>query len=263
MSRWKGIDEFLAVAAAQSFTAAARTLGMSPTHVSRAIINLEQRLQAQLFHRTTRTVRLTDTGRVLLEHFGRIAEETDVAIAAIGEQGEPQGELRMTCSTAMGESFVAPLAWRFAMRHTKLSVSVELTNRVVDLVAEGFDLAGRTGRGSDPRPLATRVASRTLYTCAAPRYLATAGYPRTVEDLAMHECIVGTSTTWHFSVDGAHRTFSPKGRFRCNSGHAVMEACLAGAGICQLPEFYVVPFLRQGGLQLLLDDSRPEEEPIL
>lgn len=262
MSKWRGIDEFLAVANAQSFTAAARALGMSPTHVSRAIIALEQRLQVQLFHRTTRIVRLTDTGRAFLERCEHIAEETDTAIALVGEQGEPQGELRMTCSTAMGESYVASIARRFTMRHPRLSVSIELTNRVVDLVAEGFDLAVRTGKISDTRLIGVQVASRKLYTCAAPTYLARAGRPATVEDLAAHECIVGTSTTWRFNVKGQDREFRPKGRFHCNSGHAVMEACIAGLGVCQLPDFYVLRHLRDGSIDLLLDDARPDEEPI-
>lgn len=262
MSKWEGIDAFLAVASANSFVGAARALGMSATHVSRSIMALEQRLQTQLFYRTTRTVRLTDTGRVFLEHCERIAQETDEAIALIGDQGEPQGELRVTCSTAMGERFVAPLIRRFAMRHPKLSVSVELTNRVVDLIGEGFDLAVRTGTVADPRLIATRVASRTLYTCAAPDYLARAGRPRRIEDLAGHECIAGTSGTWHFTVDGEAVEHRPKGRFRCNSGYAVMEACIAGLGICQLPDFYILPYLGHGMVALLLEDARADEEPI-
>lgn len=262
MSKWDGVDEFLAVAAAQSFTKGARALGMSPTHVSRSIMALEQRLQVQLFNRTTRTVRLTDTGRVFLEHCERIAQETDEAIALVGEKGEPQGELRVTCSTAMGERFVAPLIRRFAMRHPKLSVSIELTNRVVDLIAEGFDLAVRTGRVADPRLIGTQVASRKLYTCAAPSYLARAGRPAAVGDLARHECIVGTSTTWHFNLAGEMLEHRPSGRFKCNSGHAVIEACIAGMGVCQLPDFYILPYLRHGMVELLLDEARPDEQPI-
>ncbi|MEP7222958.1 MAG: LysR substrate-binding domain-containing protein [Novosphingobium sp.] len=262
MSKWQGIDEFLAVAAASSFTRGAGVIGMSPTHVSRAIQTLEHRLQAQLFHRTTRTVRLTDAGRVFLDHCRRIAQETDEAIALIGERGEPQGELRVTCSTAMGERFIAPLIRRFAMQHPGLSVSIELTNRVVDLLVEGFDLAIRTGRAVDPSLIGMRVASRRLHTCAAPSYLARAGRPDSVSALAGHECIVGSSQTWHFQEHGESIEHKPAGRFRCNSGHAVMEACVAGLGICQLPDFYVTPWLRHGMVELLLEDARPEEQPI-
>ncbi|MFZ2994765.1 LysR family transcriptional regulator [Sphingobium sp.] len=262
MSHWDGIDEFIAVATTGSFTRAAKAIGMSPTHVSRSIIALEQRVQAQLFHRTTRTVRLTDTGRVFFERCERIAQERDEAIALIGEKGEPQGELRVTCSTAMGERFVAPIIRRFAMPHPKLNVTIDLSNRVVDLVAEGYDLGIRTGIVVDPRLIAARVASRTLYTCAAPSYLAQAGTPQMVADLARHECIGGTSGSWHFSEGGVEQTYHPKGRFRCNSGQAVVEACIAGLGICQLPDFYILPYLKHGMLVRILTDVQPDDEPI-
>lgn len=262
MARWDGIDEFVAVANAGSFTRGAKRIAMSPTHVSRAIMALEQRIGAQLFHRTTRTVRLTDTGRAFLDRCERIVQERDEAFAFVSEKGEPQGELRVTCSTAMGERFVAPILRRFAMQYPRLSLNIELTNRVIDLMAEDFDLAIRTGRASDPRLIAVRVASRTLHTCAAPAYLSRKGRPRQVEDLALHDCITGTATTWHFERDGQAQRYRPAGRFRCNSGHAVIEACIAGAGICQLPDFYILPFLKHGMVELVLEDARSADEPI-
>jgi len=262
MSNWDGIDEFIAVATACSFTRAAKAIGMSPTHVSRSIMALEQRVQAQLFHRTTRTVRLTDTGRVFFERCERIAQERDEAIALIGEQGEPQGDLRVTCSTAMGERFVAPVIRRFAMPHPKLNVTIDLSNRIVDLVAEGYDLGIRTGTVADPRLIAVQVSSRRLYTCAAPDYLARTGTPRSVADLAGHQCIVGTSGIWHFADAGGEQLYHPTGRFRCNSVQAVIEACMSGLGICQLPDFYILPYLKSGAVSLVLDDAQPEDEPI-
>lgn len=262
MSSWNGIDEFIAVATTSSFTRAAKVVGMSPTHVSRSILALEQRIQAQLFHRTTRTVRLTDTGRVFFERCARIAQERDEAIALIGEQGAPQGELRVTCSTAMGERFVAPIIRRFAMPHPKLNVRIDLSNRVVDLVGEGYDLGIRTGTVADPRLIAVRVASRTFYTCAAPDYLTRAGTPHSVADLANHECIAGTSGTWHFRDGGDEQLFTPQGRFRCNSGQAVIEACISGLGICQLPDFYISPYLKHGMVVRILEDVQPDDEPI-
>lgn len=262
MSQWAGIDEFVAVAMACSFKQGARALGMSPTFVSRAIMQLEQRIQTQLFHRTTRTVRLTDSGRIFFEQCQRIAQERDEAIAQISEKGEPQGELRVTCATAMGERFVAPLIRRFAMRYPKLSVTIDLSNHLVDLIGEGYDLAIRTRHVADHRLIATRVASRSLHTCAAPDYLSRHGRPRTVADLRDHECLVGTSTAWHFQVGTERVDHKPVGRFRCNSGHAVMEACIAGLGICQLPDFYIASALQHGMVELLLEDVQPEDEPI-
>ncbi|MBA4091068.1 MAG: LysR family transcriptional regulator [Sphingobium sp.] len=262
MSSWDGIDEFVAVAKANSFKRAAKAIGMSPTHVSRSVMLLEQRVQAQLFHRTTRTVQLTDTGRIFFERCEQIEQERDEAIALIGEQGEPQGDLRVTCSTAMGERFVAPIIRRFAMPHPNLNVSIDLSNRIVDLVAEGYDLAIRTGHVADHRLIARRVASRTLVTCAAPSYIAKSGSPQKIADLTRHECIVGTSSTWHFNLGGKEVQHHPKGRFRCNSGQAVIEACISGLGICQLPDFYILPHLKQGMVQQVLEDFQPEDEPI-
>ncbi|MFC3444129.1 LysR family transcriptional regulator [Sphingobium rhizovicinum] len=262
MRRWEGIDEFVAVAAAGSFKAGAEALGVSTTHMSRAIAALESRVQAPLFHRTTRTVRLTDTGRLFFDHCSRIVAERDEAIAMISEGGEPQGDIRITCSTAMGERFIAPIVQLYAMQHAKLRVTIDLTNRIVDLVGEGYDLAIRTGQLAESRLIGTRIASRRLYSCASPDYLAKHGVPIKPADLADHECLAGTTPLWRFRRGGRDETIRPKGRWRCNSGSAVTEAALAGMGICQLPEFYVLPHLASGALQEVLADFRPDEEPI-
>lgn len=262
MSKWDGIDEFVAVATTASFTKAAKAIGMSSSHVSRAISQLEERVQTVLFNRTTRTVSLTESGRVFFEHCERIALERDEAIALIAEQGEPQGELRVSCSAAMGERFVAPILRRLTTQHSKLTVSIDLTNRLVDMIGEGYDFAVRTGDVADGRLLNTLIASRRFYTCASPAYLARAGVPGKVGDLRDHDCIAGTSTMWHYEVDGREVLHRPQGRFRCNSGQAVIDACIGGSGICQLPEFYVLPALQHGMVVLLLEDFRPREEPI-
>ena len=206
--------------------------------------------------------RATDTGQVFFERCERIVQERDEAIALICEQGEPQGQLRVTCSTTMGERFVAPIIRRLAMCHPKLNVTIDLSNRIVDLIGEGYDLAVRTGHVSDPRLIALQVASRTLYTCAAPGYLARAGRPSLIADLADHECITGTSTDWHFSIGEDEILYRPKGRFRCNSGHAVIEACISGLGICQLPDFYILPHLKHRTVELILEEFQPDDEPI-
>lgn len=223
---------------------------------------LERRVQAQLFHRTTRKVSLTDTGRIFLERCERIAQERDEAVAMIGEEGVPQGELKVTCSTAMGERFVAPIIRRFAMHHPKLNVTIDLTNRVVDPVSEGYDLAIRTGKPTDSRLITIEVASRTLYTCAAPSYLARHGMPRSIEELGGHEHIIGTNPLWRFAEAGQEILHRPTGRFRCNSGQAVIDACISGLGICQLPDFYILPYLRHGMVEIILEDFRAKDEPI-
>jgi len=260
--KWDGIDEFVAVAMAGSFIGGAENLGVSTSQVSRAIARLEERLDTQLFYRTTRKVALTDTGRGLVERCRELTRQRDEALDLVAGSGEPQGELRLTCSTALGARFVAPIVARMARQYPKLSVNLELSNRIVDLVAEGFDLAIRTGNLNDSRLIATRIASRRLYLCASPDYLERAGRPRAVEELIHFECLMGAASTWQFEIDGVSRPLRPNGRWRCNNGDAVLEAATLGMGICQLPEFYVLPRLADGSLEPLLDAYRPKDEPI-
>ncbi len=262
MQRWDGIDEFVAVATMGSFAAGAQHLNASTSQVSRAIARLESHIKAQLFFRTTRKVTLTDTGRDLVERCRHLIQQRDEALDLVSGGDEPQGELRLTCSTAIGTRFVAPIVGRMARQFPKLSINLELSNRVIDLVAEGFDLAIRTGHLPDSRLIATRVALRRFYLCASPDYLEREGRPDILEDLATHECLIGNSTTWHFHFQGEDRLFRPIGRWRCNSGDAVLEAALAGSGICQLPEFYVLDHVAAGRLEILLDHLRPDDEPI-
>ncbi|OCC23754.1 LysR family transcriptional regulator [Croceicoccus estronivorus] len=259
MSAWDGIEEFVIVSQAGSFTAAAEKFGASVTHMSRAIARLEARLQVQLLHRTTRSLRLTDTGRLFFDHCSRIVEEREEAIAAISVQGEPRGHLRLTCSYALGEKFVAPLVRDFALAYPALSVTVDLDNDVVDIIRGGYDLAIRTGHLEDSRLIGTRIALRALITAAAPAYLHRRGKPADLADLRAHDCLLGSSGQWQFA-DGVK--FRPKGRWQCNSGSAVLDAAIAGMGICQLPAFYLGRQLEKGTLETVLDDLKPADEPI-
>ncbi|AIT79555.1 LysR family transcriptional regulator [Novosphingobium pentaromativorans] len=259
LANWDGIEEFAMVARLGSFTAAAQAYGASVTHMSRSLARLESRLQAQLLHRTTRSLRLTETGQIFLETCKRLIEERDEAIAAIASQGEPSGHLRITCSYALGEKFVAPIVRELSTAYPSLTVTLDLDNAVVDLIADGYDLAIRTGQLNDSRLVATRVASRALITLASPAYLVRRGRPSDIEDLRRHECLVGSSAQWQFKGNG---TFRPQGRWRCNSGNALIEAALADMGICQVPRFYLGNHLSEGRLEPVLPDLNPEEEPI-
>lgn len=256
---WDGVDEFVAVARAASFTAGARSFGASVTHMSRTVARLEGRLGAQLFNRTTRSVYLTETGRIFFDRCQRLVDEREDAIAGIASQGAPSGNLRVTCSYALGEQFIAPLIREFALQHPALSVELDLDNGIVDIVSRDYDLAVRTGHLEDSRLIATRVAQRELVTVASRHYLSSRGEPYNVADLVSHDCLVGSSQKWHFRRG---QTYRPRGRWRCNSGSTVVEACLAGMGICQLPAFYVYKHLSDGRLQELLREEKPEDEPI-
>lgn len=261
-NRWDGIDEVVAVADTGTFVAAAKRLGTSTSHVSRAVARLEQSLGAQFFHRTTRAVSLTDTGRTLVDQFRRLVAERDEAIAMLDLQGEPQGHLRITCPTALGERFVAPIVRAYVQDYPKLSVDLDLSNRVVELVSEGYDLAIRTGTLPDSRLIRTQIATRGIVTCAAPSYVAAHGVPLSIDELDDHDCIPATSDIWRYRVDGEPRSVRPRGRWRCSNGGAVFDAAVAGMGLCQLPEFYVSRAIAEGTLVEVLAPFRPEDDPI-
>jgi DNA-binding transcriptional LysR family regulator len=262
MSDWDGIEEVVAIADAGTFAGGAKLLGLSPSQMTRIIAKIEERLGTQFFVRTTRRLSLTDTGRAFVEQCRNILQERDELLAQVNSSGEPQGTLRITCSIALGERFVAPLVAQFTMAYPKMSVTLDLTNRVVDIVGDGYDVGIRTGHVADGRVVARRIASRPIDTCASPDYLRIAGEPGAIEELDRHACLIGTNLNWHFLEVGQPRIFKPDGRFRCNSGTAVVNAAIAGMGICQLPKFYVQRAVEQGVLTPILQRFRAEPEAI-
>jgi DNA-binding transcriptional LysR family regulator len=263
MSRWDGIDEFVAVAEAESFSRAAQRLGLSTSGVSREVARLEDRLATRLLYRTTRQVSLTDAGRLFLARCRTLIQERDAAMQLVGEDdGELKGQLRMTCSSAYGERYVVPAVNAFALAHPRLSLDIVLDDGVRDLVADGFDLAIRFGRLGDSRLIARRLASRTRRLCAAPAYLEKVGAPATLAAIADHACVVGANDTWTFSDNGTETSLRPRGRWRCNSGQAVLDAAIAGLGLCQLPNFYVDGPIAAGALVPMLEAHRPADEGV-
>jgi DNA-binding transcriptional LysR family regulator len=259
---WEGLEEAVAVADAGSFIGGARALGVSASHISRAIADLESRLGARLFARTTRSVSLTDTGRSIVEQSRRIISERDEMLAHANGLGDPQGDLRITCSSALGERFVAPIARRFAERYPRVRMALDLTNRVVDLIGEGYDVAVRTGHIADARVASRQIAARGFDICASPDYLLARGQPVTIDEVLDHDCLVGTSANWRFLQDGTERLITPPPRWRCSSGMAIRDAAVAGMGLCQLPTFYVGEALRTGQLVSVLEEFRAHDEPI-
>ena len=258
MSRWEGLDEFVAVAECGNFSRAAERLRLSSSHVNRQVALLEDRLQARLLYRTTRRVSLTEAGQIFFARCQRLIEERDEAFLSIGDlQSAPSGLLRMTSAVAYGERFIVPLANEFMARHPQLKLEIELTNRTLDMVQEGFDLAIRLGRLNESSLVATRIAPRAMYLCASPAYLERYGRPHTLSELGRHNCLIGTGDTWSFEQDGREFQFRPSGNWRCNSGQAVLDAALRGFGLCQLPDYYVFDLLRRGELVALLDTHQP------
>ena len=263
MFAWVGITEFVAVAETESFTQAAKRLGISTAQVSRQVSALEARLATQLFHRTTRKVSVTEAGQIYFQHCRQVLDGlADAERAVTNLHSVPRGKLRITAPVIYGEKTIAPLVNDFVLRYPELELELNLTNRTLDLVTEGYDLAVRMGALESSTLMARRLASRTQYVCASPRYLASRGTPHALTELDKHNCLQGSQDHWRFQESGKARSLRVKGNISCGSGWALLDAALKGVGIVQLPDYYVQPHLDSGQLVALLAQYQQAHEGI-
>ncbi|WP_299017652.1 LysR substrate-binding domain-containing protein [uncultured Photobacterium sp.] len=263
MFNWEGVSEFVAVAEAESFTAASKKLGISTAQVSRQISALETRLAAKLFYRTTRKVSVTEVGRIYYQHCRQVLDGLEEAERAISNlQSTPRGLLKVTAPVTYGEGTIAPLLNDFMMQYPELEVQLLLSNKKVDLIDEGFDLAIRLGKLEDSSMMAKRLGSRTQYVCASEKYLAAQGVPHSLSELDQHNCLQGTLDYWRFQEGGKPRNIRVKGNLRCNSGHALTDAALKGVGIVQLPDYYVQQYIDSGQLIPVLSQFTEKDDGI-
>ncbi|OIN04494.1 LysR substrate-binding domain-containing protein [Oceanisphaera psychrotolerans] len=260
---WEGVSEFVAVAEVESFTVAAKRLGISTAQVSRQVSALEARLSTKLFYRTTRKVSVTEAGQIYYQHCRQVLDGLEEAERTITNlQLAPRGKLRLTAPVTYGEKTIAPLVNDFVLRYPELEVQMKLTNQKLDLVAEGYDLAVRLGKLEDSSMMARRLSSRTPYVCASPQYLAIYGVPHTLSELDQHNCLQGNLDYWRFQEQGKPRNVRVKGNIRCDSGWALLDAALKGIGIVQLPDYYVQPALASGELISLLEHYQEPDDGI-
>ncbi len=263
MLAWEGVTEFVAVAETESFTQAAKRLGISTAQVSRQVSALEARLATKLLHRTTRKVSVTETGQVYFQQCRQVLDGLEEAERTVTNlQSTPRGKLRITAPVIYGEKTIAPLVNDFVLRYPKLEIELNLSNRTLDLVAEGYDLAIRMGMLESSTLMARRLASRTKYVCASPRYLASRGTPHSLSELEHHNCLQGSQDHWRFQENNKTRSLKIKGNLHCGSGWALLDAALKGVGIVQLPDYYVQPHLDSGQLVALLTQHQPPDEGI-
>ncbi len=254
MQHWDRIEAFVEVVRQGSFAGAARRLGVSSSHVSRLVARLEAQLATQLLYRTTRRLGLTNTGAVYYEHCARLFDGFNEALQAIGDSGQkPSGLLRLTCATTFGEQFIAPLVNEFLLQHPRVSVQLEFTNRQVDIVDEGFDVAIRTGALPDSTLIARKLCPRREYVVASPGYFRERRRPQVPDELAAYNCLQGSVDHWTFDVDGQHRRIRVRGNWRGNSGLALLDAARRGVGLAQLPDYYLRDDLASGSLVPVLD----------
>ena len=270
--RWDGISEFVYVADYESFTRAAKELGISTAQVSRQISALEKRLNIKLLYRTTRKVSLTEEGRVFYQHCRGVLDGLDVAEQAVSNlQSKPQGRIKLTAPVTYGEQQLLPLVNDFMVQYRDIEVTAFLSNQKIDLIDGGYDLAIRIGKLSDSTMMAKKLSRRTNFVCAAPAYLEKYGIPHSLSDLSQHNCLLGTRDYWHFIEDGKidsgknadkEKNLRVSGSVQYNSGHSLVDAALKGLGIVQLPDYYVQKYLASGELVSLLNNYREPEESI-
>lgn len=267
MMRWDGISEFVYVAEYESFTRAAKELGISTAQVSRQVSALEKRLNIKLLYRTTRKVTLTEEGRVFYQHCRGVLDGLDAAEQAVSNlQSRPQGRIKLTAPVTYGEQQLLPLVNDFMVQYSDIEVTAFLSNQKIDLVDGGYDLAIRIGKLSDSTMMAKKLSRRTNFVCAAPAYLEKYGTPHALSELSQHNCLLGTRDYWHFIENdkeaGKERNMRVSGTVQYNSGHSLVDAALKGLGIVQLPDYYVQRHLASGALVSLLDNYREPEEGI-
>ncbi len=248
---------FAEVVAAGSFSEAARRLGISNASVSREVARLERRLGAHLLRRTTRKMSLTDVGEAFYARCQRVVEETEQAASSVGEsQAEPRGEIRLAAPMSFGHRQLATRLPAFLERFPEVRVHVELTDRMVDLVSERFDLAVRiTGRLEDATFVQRRLCPIRFVACASPTYLKQNGVPVTAGDLTRHNCLSPSALAWRAILRGH---LSPRGRdwisgnLNLDNADALHRVALLGHGIVCLPTFIVGDDLRAGRLVRVL-----------
>lgn len=258
---------FVAVSEETSFTRAARRLDRDPTMLSRRVQALERRLGVRLLERTTRSVALTEAGRGYLHRAQailRAMEEADRE-AADHATGEPRGHLRLALPGSFGRLWLTPAIAAFLKAHPGITIAAEFSNRFVDLVGEGFDLAVRLGALTDSRLVARKVCDRRRLLCASPRYLARAGTPQRPDDLASHPCLVFSdlphADRWDL-VDraGRRRRITATGPLVSDDAEVMVAAAIAGLGICLATDWLVGPALGAGDLVQVLGDWEVADE---
>ena len=268
MDRFHAITAFVKVVETGSFARAADRLDVSVSSVSRQVTELEAHLDARLLNRTTRRLSLTEAGRAFHERCVQLLADLEEAEATAGAgTAAPRGTLRISAGVTFGTAHLAPAAAAFMARHPQMRLDVELSDRVVDLVDEGFDAAVRIGAVGGQNLVGRRVGTSQLVCCAAPEYVARHGEPRSPDDLARHACLLyeyaPQRDQWSFGDRaGGERRVRVAGPVHANSGAFLAALAVAGVGIAYEPDFIVGADLAAGRLVPLLRGFPPAATPI-
>lgn len=269
MDKLNDLTMFVRSAQTLSFSEAARQLGMSPSAVSKSIQRLEERLGVRLLNRTTRRLSLTQDGTAFFERSRQILEDIEEAeLGLMRSQTTPTGVLRVDLSASLGRMHIIPALPRLLAQYPDLKVDVSLTNRMVDPIEEGLDAVVRVGTGRDNSSIVQPVAVAKFMVCAAPSYLQRYGTPETIADLKDHNCLAfisawtGKSYDWQFQQEGETILQPVQGNLRLDSGEALLETAIAGAGIVQLYNYIAARAIADGKLESILENLAPPGLPI-
>lgn len=237
MDSFEGIVEFVAVAESQGFSAAAKQLGVSTSHVSRQISRLEERLGSALFARTTRLVSLTETGQAYYHQCKELVNGLQQANEQISSQQlQLSGTLRVSAAGAFSEQFVAPTLMEFAKLHPELTIDMDFNSRMVNFVEDGIDFSIRYGQLQDSGLVARKLLDRPMMAVASPLYLKHYGTPTHPKQLKHHSCLIANNDHWRFSEGQDEITIKVQGRWRSNNVNALVQACEEDLGIAYLPK---------------------------
>lgn len=268
MDRFEAMHVFCKVVELGSFAAAADRLNMSTSAVSRQLAQLEGLLSARLLNRSTRRISLTENGRAYYERCLLLLADLEEAEEMVGNASlNPRGTLRLTASISFGASHLAPALGEFARKYPEMKFDLQLSDRPLDLVEEGLDLAIRIGQQGNQNLVARRIGGVTLITCASPDYLARHGTPTHPQELARHACLAYSYApdpeAWRFQSAGEPE-FSVKfeAAMTGNNGTALAEIAAAGGGVTRAPDFILDPLVSQGRLQRILPEWDAASMPI-
>jgi DNA-binding transcriptional LysR family regulator len=267
MDRLEAMSAFVAVVEQNGFAPAARRLGISPSAVTRLVAALEEQLGITLLRRTTRSMTLTDAGARYLERARRILSEVEEAErSAQAERNVPSGRLLVTAPATFGRIHVGPLMAAYLKRHTEVSGELLLSDRIVNLVEEGIDLALRIGQLDDSTLMARRVGATRRVVVASPTYLAKHGVPQSPEELPAHDTITfggfGDSVGWRFVVDGVEQRVMVASRYTTNSADSAVWYAAEGGGLAMVLAYQAADAIKQGRLQIVLDQFERPALPI-
>jgi DNA-binding transcriptional LysR family regulator len=258
-----GLIEFNYVAENNGFSAAARVMKVSKSHISKQVTKLEAQLQVSLLNRTTRKITLTDAGKQLYEKSSHLLNQLDDVFTEITQtQKEPVGAIKISVAGAFAEEYLANIFSSFLKINTKVKIEIYFSERFVDLIDEDFDLAIRYGNLNDSSLISKKIASRREFICASPEYIKSNGTPKKPKDLTSHNCLIGYNDQWSFMNNRKKQTIKVTGSWKSNNGRAIATAVKKDLGIAKLPGVYVFDAIQKGELISLLDEYTQKEQDI-